>query len=276
MSEEANSAPPRQVLQAFGVCGKVERLTGGQGNVFACGDVVVKPVADSTEAIWVARTQLSIEPRGFRLARPIASASGSFVVAGWTAWSRLRGEHRLHEGAWPRVVELCARFHDALRQVPRPAFFDRRQNNFARADRIAWNELAAPLSPEICAVIEPLASKVQPCRHQLQLIHGDFAGNVLFADGCEPAVIDLSPYWRPARYAIALTIVDAVLWYGGSLDLLDELRHFEDRKHLVARALIFRLAIDGLFALDQPGAFWSAAIARDLTGARPLLQYIQR
>jgi uncharacterized protein (TIGR02569 family) len=251
-------------------------LSGGQGNVFACGDVVVKPVADEAEAIWIAETQLSIEPRGFRLARPLVSASGSFVVDGWTAWSRLRAEHRLHGQAWPTVVELCARFHGALEQVPRPAFFDRRQHNFARADRIAWHELTAPLPPEICAVTEPLTSKVQPCRYQSQLIHGDFAGNVLFADGCEPAVIDLSPYWRPAGYAIALTIVDAVLWYGGSLDLLGELRHFEDRRDLVARALVFRLAIDGLFGLDEPGSFWSAAIARDLANAQPLLRYVQR
>jgi hypothetical protein len=45
---------------------------------------------------------------------------------------------------------------------------------------------------------------------------------------------------------------------------------------MVARALMFRLAIDGLFARDQPGVFWSAAIARDLAGARRLLEYLQR
>lgn len=274
MNDLASSVPPRNVLEAFGVFGEVERVTGGHGNVFACDDVVLKPVADDAEAIWIAETQLRIQPCGFRLARPIAGASGSFVVGGWTAWSRLRGEHRLH-GPWPVVVELCARFHGALKQVPRPAFFDRRQNNFARADRIAWNELVAPLPHQISAVIEPLVSEVWPCRHPSQVIHGDFAGNVLFADGCAPAVIDLSPYWRPASYAMALTIVDAVLWYGASLDLLGELRHFEDGRHLVARALVFRLAIDGLFALEDPGPFWSAAIARDLAGAQSLLQYVR-
>lgn len=267
--------PPQKVLQAFGVGGEVARLEGGQGHVFASEDVVLKPVVDEAEATWIAETHLGAETHGFRLARPVASASGRFVVDGWAAWSRLRGEHRLHGGPWPLVVALCARFHDALKEVPRPGFFDQRQDNFARADRIAWSELVAPLAPEIRAVVDPLGASMPPSQSPSQLIHGDFAGNVLFADDCEPAVIDLSPYWRPARYAMALTIVDAVLWYGGSIDLLNALAHFDDARPMVARALIFRLAIDGLFALGDPGAFWSATIARDLASAQPLLRYLQ-
>jgi uncharacterized protein (TIGR02569 family) len=270
----SRASVPREVLQAFGVGGQVVKLQGGQGNVFVCEDVVLKPVADGAEAIWVAETHLATKQRGFRLARPIAGVSGSFVVDGWTAWSRLPGEHRLHGGPWPRVVALCARFHEALKDVPRPAFLDRRQHNFARADRIAWNELALPLAPEIRAVVDELGANLRPSQQPSQLIHGDFAGNLLFAEGCEPAVIDLSPYWRPASYAMALTIVDAVLWYGGSLDLLEELVHIEDHQQMVARALIFRLTVDGLFALDDPGASWAAAIARDLTSAQSLLEYL--
>lgn len=270
------SAPSQDVLQAFGVGGEVEPLEGGQGNVFACADLVFKPVVDEAEAIWIAELHLAMRPRGFRLARPIASVSGSFVVDGWTAWSRLRGEHRLHGGPWPLVVSLCERFHETLSNVPRPALLDRRNDNFARADRIAWSELVAPLAPEIRGSVDQLASMAQPTQQPSQLIHADFAGNILFAEGCEPAVIDLSLYWRPASYALALTVVDALLWYGGSLDLLAELTHHADARQMVARALMFRLAIDGLFALDDPGAFWSAAVARDLASARPLLEYLQQ
>jgi uncharacterized protein (TIGR02569 family) len=267
--------PGPLVLEAFGVRGEVRPLAGGQGNAFGSEDVVLKPIADEAEAVWVAETHLSTEQRGFRLARPIASVSGAFVVDGWTAWSRLCGEHRLHGGPWPRVVGLCAKFHESVKEVPRPAFMDRRQHNFARADRIAWTELSARLAPEVESVIARLEAKLRPTQQRLQLIHGDFAGNVLFADDCEPAVIDLSPYWRPLSYAMALTVVDAVLWYGGSMDLLGELTEVEDRNQMVARALIFRLAIDGLFALEHPGAFWSAAISRDLASSRPLLAYLE-
>jgi uncharacterized protein (TIGR02569 family) len=264
------------VLRAFGVGGEVGRLEGGQGNAFASQDVVLKPVVDEVEAIWISELHLRTEQRGFRLARPIVSAGGSFVVDGWSAWSRLHGEHRLQGGPWPLVVSLCERFHEALRDVPRPSLLDRRHDNFARADRVAWNELVVPLAPEIRAVVEPLAASVRPSPEARQLIHADFAGNILFAEGCEPAVIDLSLYWRPVSYAMALTVVDAVLWYGGSFDLLAELTHLADARQMVARALIFRLAIDGLFALDDAGAVWSAAIARDLASAQQLLQYLQQ
>ncbi len=30
-----------------------------------------------------------------------------------------------------------------------------------------------------------------------QLVHGDLTGNLLFHTSLPPAVIDLSPYWRP-------------------------------------------------------------------------------
>lgn len=89
---------------------------------------------------------------------------------------------------------------------------DRWLHNFARADRIAWTELSVPLAPEVATVIERLRAKLRPIRQRSQVVHADFAGNLLFADDGEPAIIDLSPYWRPASYAMALTVVDAMLW----------------------------------------------------------------
>ena len=71
------SVPSGEVLRAFGVGGEIANLNGGQGNVFACEDVVFKPVGDEAEAIWSAETQLDLAQRGFRLARPLTSVSGS-------------------------------------------------------------------------------------------------------------------------------------------------------------------------------------------------------
>jgi hypothetical protein len=47
-----------------------------------------------------------------------------------------------------------------------------------------------------------------------QLVHADLGGNVLFAPGLAPAIIDFSPYWRPPGYAEAVAAVDAFLWFG--------------------------------------------------------------
>jgi len=44
-------------------------------------------------------------------------------------------------------------------------------------------------------------------------------GNVLFADASPPAVIDFSPYWRPAGLALAVAAVDALMWGGARLAL---------------------------------------------------------
>ena len=41
------------------------------------------------------------------------------------------------------------------------------------------------------------------------MIHADLTGNVLFADGLPPLVLDLSPLWRPAVAAAAIVVADA-------------------------------------------------------------------
>ena len=37
-----------------------------------------------------------------------------------------------------------------------------------------------------------------------QVVHGDLFGNVLFAGDAPPAVIDITPYWRPAGWAVGV------------------------------------------------------------------------
>ena len=65
------NTPPWKVMQAFGLGGEGEKLEGGQGNVFAFKDIVLKPVVDEAEAVWIAETHLGMEQRGFRLARSL-------------------------------------------------------------------------------------------------------------------------------------------------------------------------------------------------------------
>ncbi len=74
-----------------------------------------------------------------------------------------------------------------------------------------------------------------------QLVHGDLSGNVLFADGLPPAVIDFSPYWRPKGFASAIVAVDAVVWHEADLELLSTVANSRDGAEFLIRALIFRL-----------------------------------
>jgi hypothetical protein len=156
------------------------------------------------------------------------------VVDGWTAWQWLAGEHRL--GAYDEVLAVSSRFHAAVADVPwSPAAAGR--DRWADADRIAWGELDRTLPPEMA----PLLAARRPVELPAQLVHGDLGGNVLFHETLPPAVIDVSPYWRPAGYADAIVVADAVAWERAGDELVE--RHLAAwGTQLLLRAVLFRVA----------------------------------
>lgn len=253
------AAPPAAVLSAFAVTGRPERLAGGQGTAWRAGDVVLKPLDMSIEALrWQSEVLGWVDTAGFRLAVPVRSRDGELAVDGWTAWPLLAGAHAPR---WPEILAVGERFHRALAGVERPsAVLDARTDGWARADRIAWGE--APAAgfaglPEVSHLLAARGAVSAPS----QVIHGDLSGNVLFADGLAPAVIDLSPYWRPAAYASAIVVVDAVLWYEADVELLSTVARGEDGAQFLVRALLFRLV-----ASRDPAA--AAA------GYRPAIEFV--
>jgi uncharacterized protein (TIGR02569 family) len=231
--------PPRTTLAAFEFDGRPQPLAGGQGTAWRAGDVVLKPLDMSVAALrWQAEVLESVEPDGFRVAPPLRSRDGELVVDGWTAWPMLAGAHLPW---WADIVAVGERFHRALADVDCPAdMLDARTDAWARADRIAWGEEPPgdfARIPEVSHLLEARTAVGAAS----QVVHCDLSGNVLFADGLPPAVIDFSPYWRPAQYASAVVAVDAVLWYGADLALLSTVAGGEDGRQLLVRALLFRL-----------------------------------
>jgi uncharacterized protein (TIGR02569 family) len=249
-------APPAQVLAAFEVSARPEPLSGGQATAWRAGDVVLKPLDMSIDALrWQAEVLGAVEPDGFRVAPPLRTSEGELVVDGWTAWPMLAGTHAPR---WAQIVAVGERFHRALAGVERPAaVLDPRADGWARADRIAWEEQPAGDFGRVPEVTHLLAARTAVSAPS-QLIHGDLSGNVLFADGLPPAVIDLSPYWRPPAYASAIVAVDAVLWHGADVDLLSTVAA---DAQLLVRALLFRL-----LATRHPAA--AAA------GYRPAIEFV--
>jgi uncharacterized protein (TIGR02569 family) len=227
--------PPADVLARFGVTALPEQLLGGQGAAWRAGDVVLKPLDMSVEALrWQAEVLGSVACDDFRVAPPLRDREGDLVVDGWTAWPLLEGAHAPR---WADILAVGERFHCALADVGRPtAVLDARTDAWARADRIAWGEQPAGRHARVPEVAHLLAARTEVSAHD-QLIHGDLSGNVLFADRLPPAVIDLSPYWRPADYASAIVAVDAVLWHGADVGLLSVV----ESRQLLIRALLFRL-----------------------------------
>jgi uncharacterized protein (TIGR02569 family) len=132
-------------------------------------------------------------------------------------------------------------FHASLSTAPKPGFLASRTHRWAVADRVAWEEASASALPEVATLLSRLESLRRPVTADCQLVHGDLSGNVLFASGKPPAIIDFSPYWRPVAYADAVIAVDGLLWFDAGPDLLRLAEHPPDFPQLLMRALIFRL-----------------------------------
>ncbi len=91
-----------------------------------------------------------------------------------------------------------------------------------------------------------LLGALRPVALPRQVMHGDLPGNVLFAAGQPPAVIDFAPYFRPAGFASAIVIGDALTWYGADDSILGEVAHVEELPQLLLRALVYRIVTDAI------------------------------
>ncbi|QEU97935.1 hypothetical protein [Streptomyces kanamyceticus] len=239
-----DSVPSASVLAAFGVAGTPVPLEGGQGRSVRVGGFVFKPGSDEQEDAVEWETSLFEELAsngGFRVPMPLRAVDGRAVVEGWTAHEFLAGEPGPH-GRWSGVLDAGRAFHAALRHVPRPAFLDRRTHPWAVGDRAAWDEREVHVIDDLVEPYGTLRELRRPVREGTpQLIHGDLTGNVLFAAGEAPAVIDFSPYWRPAAFAEAVVVVDGLLWFDLPPQLVTSGVEAPDWQQLLIRALIFRL-----------------------------------
>ena len=244
--------PPAHVLARFGATGRPEPLGGGQGQAWRCGDLVLKPLdwaMSPDELEWQGTVLGSIRPEGFRVPRLRRAADGSALVDGWCTWEYVEGEHA--ERRWADVIAVGERFHAALAPFARPDLLDARTDHWAIGDRVAWGELP-PTGFEHVKHLPRLLEAVRPVDAPSQLVHGDLTGNVLFAPGLDPAVIDFSPYWRPPAFATAVVVGDALAWEGADESLLGAVEHVPDFPQHVLRALIYRIVVDALFREGEP------------------------
>ena len=103
------------------------------------------------------------------------------------------------------------------------------------------------------------------------MVHGDLTDNVHLHPRLPPLVLDLTAYWRPAAYASAVVVADAVVFRGADHGLVARVAAQEgpDFPQLLVRALLFRAVTDHLLAPDERWDRWFAAAvgaAVDLTG----------
>ncbi|WP_250006404.1 hypothetical protein [Actinoplanes sp. M2I2] len=229
------SSPPAGVLRAFGVEGPARALAGGRGTSWLAGGLVLKP-----EAGPVVEELDGLRSGGFRLAAPARTRDGSFACEGWSATRWVAGAEAdyAQESTWRDILAAGRAFHRAVAHVRRPGFLAARQDWWARGDRAAWGERSVRFRPEFAGVASWLAGALAPLGEP-QLVHADLTQNVLFAPGLPPAIIDISPYWRPAAYAEGVVVADALCWHDARASLLEAVGVSVPA---VARALLFRMA----------------------------------
>jgi uncharacterized protein (TIGR02569 family) len=232
----------KAIAEAFGSNDAPVPLKGGQGTTFRAGTIVIKPTDSIEEAVWLASTFGAIPAAAeIRIPKPVLSAHGNWIEDGFVAWSFTEGEPKT--GAYREKSDACGAYHRLVRHVARPDFIGTRVDPWSTADRKAWGEEQIDYESGFAHLFRDMLSSLEDLSLPNQIIHGDFSGNVLFADGLPPAVIDFSPYWRPAGFAQSVILIDAVALDEAATDseLLNVFGSIEHIEQLTLRAALRRI-----------------------------------
>jgi uncharacterized protein (TIGR02569 family) len=276
--------PPQHVLAAFGLTGVKPVVLGAswEGG-WRCGEVVLSIVADNARAAWSARVRETLFVDGVRLARPVRSTDGRYVVSGWRADTFVAGTP---EPRHDEVVSAAVRLHEATGKLERPRFLTQAPTApwgdvdvFIAADRAAWEERPFQSVPAGARTAPPtadgrrsveltnqLATLRRPTKSANQLVHGDLYGTVLFIGTAAPGITDITPYWRPASWAAGVVVVDALSWGEADDGLIERWNALPEWPQMLLRALMFRLAVHALHPRSTaeafPGLARTAALVR--------------
>jgi uncharacterized protein (TIGR02569 family) len=257
---------PPHVRSAFGVADTDPRPVVLAGRrAFRCGELLLRPVPDKVVAAWSAGVLDGLQVDGVRLAQPVRSSDGRWVVGGWAASRFLAG---VVEPRYDAVLTAAGRLHEALAGVERPRLLDGRDDLATRSAAVAFGERKPALDPATGgALFAQLAAYREPTRLAPQLVHPELFGAVLFDERGVPAVIELVPCWRPALWAAAVVVVDAIAWGGGEQSLLHRWSGIEGWPQALLRAVLFRLALHAQHPEATPRTLTGLERAADLVSA---------
>lgn len=242
------------MLDLFAVPDDLQALPGGQGQSVLAGDLVLSPGRDRliTDLLNPRLARLAVDldtrpRRDVRIAMPIPSREGTWVVDGWSASRYETGSRTCTDVAVVRATGALLHAELALAVREWPLATQPPRSRWDRAERVAFGD--QPLeSAEFTGEQAGFARELLNLRTDRsfgadQLVHGDLAGNVLLDAADVPVVIDLAPYWRPVRWSDAVTVLDLVLWSDADPHLLDDWSAGAARQAML-RAAIFRVLSD--------------------------------
>lgn len=257
---------PEHVRAAFRAeSGDVTALGYAWDYGFRVGHVVLAPVKDADNAAWSAKVRDQLHVDGLRVARPIRSTDGRFIVSGWKATSYGAGE--LASGRIDETVIAGLRLADALADVPTPSFATKPLTQawqphevYRVADHAAWSEdpgsvlavgldgeaIASPHLTSALVLAARISSLIPDISAPSHVGHADMLTTTLFSGTQSPLVTDLVATVRPHGYTAALAAVDGLLFDAVDPAIVHRFSHIPDFTALLMRALLYRIFVAAL------------------------------
>jgi hypothetical protein len=243
---------PAHVQRAFNLKGAPFLLEGGSRDLYHVHDLVIKQLVSTSFENphtfqlfpWLAEQLIGVSDDGFRLSRPVRSMDGEWIVAGgWTAWTYVEGR-AIHPKDTTAAVKSIQALHYAFRGIPKHPYLDQNQSAWGYAHEHCFGErpdFVHPVLEELVDALYALRNPLPPMK--CQVIHGDLNHeNVLVAAGFPVGFVDLTPFWAPADFALAMF----ANWMGPRRVDVSVLKYFEDipcLEQLLLRAAIRMLLV---------------------------------
>jgi hypothetical protein len=198
-------------------------------------------------APWLAGELAHVEEEGFRLARPVATQGGRWMLDdGWAAWTFVEGQRVQREDV-PEALAAIRALHRALRHIEKHPLLDQNTTAWGVAHRYCWDGPPERVHPLLAGMVSELYARYEslpalPC----QLIHGDLnAENVLIDPALAPGFLDFTPFWAPVGFAFAMF----ANWIGPRAGDVSVLRYFEEIPHFYQ--LLLRAAVRMLLVVSE-------------------------
>jgi hypothetical protein len=267
-----------EIVRQFGLHAEPDQLPGGSQPTFRVGHAVLKRVKEtslennhSPQLIqWIADFAPRLGSRGFRLPQPIPTVEGRWMTdSGWTAWTFLEGRHATAADV-PACIDGIVALHRALAEIPKHPLMDDNRTAWGKAHAWCWGIQPAVAQPQLQPFVQQLYALRRPISTSpAQLIHGDLnPWNILIAPGLPPAFLDLSPFWAPPEFALAMF----ANWIGPRRGDITVLPHFAALPNF--RQLLIRAAIRMLLVMAVIDRLDDWGTSTEKFAAELVIQYV--
>ncbi|MBZ8176900.1 TIGR02569 family protein [Corynebacterium poyangense] len=229
---------PEHVQAAFHADrGPIERLDAAWGYGWRVGQVCVSRALATDAAGWSARVREKLKVEGLRIARPLRSTDGRYVVSGWRASSWIEGKPaRRVDEAVAAALRLDAELSTLSVALPeakgKGTVFDQADRS-ATAGEDHGDALAARL-----------IRNTPFCDAPDQICHADMLGTTIFHQGNIPALTDIVGTRRPRGYTAALCMIDGLITGAVDPGIIHRWRHIPHLEHLLFSALTYRVLVE--------------------------------